>query len=131
MVVALNLYAHKVRREATMMHHTTDSLYESEARTTIYLACTPEELIMVEMDAWELGTDWAAGESTPVLPSIAAIREVSERACDDALKLCVPLDLDRFRDVFTRAWCAGYCSRVSKRVSGAGSGFGAVKETQG
>jgi hypothetical protein len=114
-----------------MIYHTTDSWYESEAQSTIYLACTPEDLIRVEMDAWGLGNDWAAAETSPVLSSIAAILEASERACDDALEICVPLDLDRFRDVFTRAWSAGYCNRVGQRVSEAGSGLGAVDETQG
>jgi hypothetical protein len=128
--VALNLYADKVRRETHMMHHTADSLYESDAQSAIYLACTPEDLIRVEMDAWGLGNDRAAVESEPVLPGISAIREASERACDDALEICVPLDLDRFRDVFTRAWCAGYCNRVGQRVSGPGSEIGALDKTE-
>ena len=104
-----------------MIHHTTDSLYESEAQSTIYLACTPEDLIRVEMDAWGLGNDLAAAESQAILHDITAIWEASERACDDALEIYVPLDLGRFRDVFTRAWCAGYCNRVGQRISEPGS----------
>ena len=114
-----------------MMEYTADSINGSETQTSIYLACTAEDLIRVEMHAWELGNDRATGDSAPVLESITAIQEASERACDEALVTFIPLDLDRFRDVFTRAWCAGYCSRIGQRVSHPGSGSGVVHEVQG
>jgi hypothetical protein len=104
-----------------MTDHSTDSVYESEAPTSIYLACTAEDLIRVEMDAWVLGGDRASVDATAALASIAAIQEASEQACDAVLEMYIPLDVDRFRDVFTRAWCAGYCSRQSQPVSGPGT----------
>ena len=114
-----------------MMEYTADSLYGSETQTTIYLACTAEDLISVEMYAWKLGSDRAGADSTLVSSSITAIQEASERACDEALVIYIPLDLDRFRDVFTRAWCGGYCSCIGRHVSHPGSGSGAVHEVQG
>jgi hypothetical protein len=114
-----------------MMEYTADSLYESEARTTIYLACTDEDLVSVEMYAWKLGSDRARADSLAVVPSITAIQEASERACDEALVIYIPLDLDRFRDVFTRAWCAGYCSRIGLHVSYPSSGSGEVHDVRG
>jgi hypothetical protein len=42
------------------------------------------------------------------------IEQEAEKVCDEALKVYFPLDLDRFRDVFTRAWCAGYCTGLRR-----------------
>jgi hypothetical protein len=77
----------------------------------IYLACSPEDLIAVEMDAWARGFS-EAGRIETVLDTanMSLIEQEAETACVQALKVIIPLDLDRFRDVFTRAWCAGYCT---------------------
>ena len=99
------------------MDDTADSLDESETLTSIYLACTAEDLIWVEIHGWELGSGRAVVHAKPVLESMRAIQAASELACDEALEMYVPMDVDRFRDVFTRAWCAGYCSRTGRRGS--------------
>jgi hypothetical protein len=99
-----------------MMDDIADATHESEGLTSIYLACTPEDLILVEMHAWELGGNLAAVDAEPALESISAILDASEVACDEVLEIYVPLDVGRFRDVFTRAWCAGYCCRIARVV---------------
>jgi hypothetical protein len=82
----------------------------------IYLACSPEDLIAVEMDAWTRGFSKAGMVETSAEPaSITDIEQAAKMACDQALKVYIPLDLDRFRDVFTRAWCAGYCTALRRR----------------
>jgi hypothetical protein len=82
----------------------------------IYLACSPEDLIAVEMDAWTRAFSEASMVETILDPaSMPLIEQEAEKACDQALKVYMPLDLDRFRDVFTRAWCAGYCTAFQRR----------------
>jgi hypothetical protein len=66
----------------------------------------------VEIVAWTRGCDRAGLDVPPKLKSVEAIVHVAEQACDEALQSYVPMDVDRFRDVFTRAWSAGYCSRA-------------------
>jgi hypothetical protein len=82
----------------------------------IYLSCSPEVLIAVEMDAWERGFSEAGMVETVLDPaSMPLIEQEAEKACDQMLKAFIPLDLDRFRDVFTLAWCAGYCTAFRRR----------------
>jgi hypothetical protein len=50
--------------------------------------------------------------------SLAAVEHASEAACGQALLVYVPMDLGRFRDIFSLAWCTGYWARVQEsRVS--------------
>jgi hypothetical protein len=85
----------------------------------IYLSCSAEDLILVEMEAWDRGFKQVTIDTKAALEDIVAIENVAEQACDQSLVVYVPLDLYRFRDVFTRAWCAGYCTGAGrKRQSG-------------
>lgn len=83
----------------------------------IYLACSVEELILVEMDAWNQGYGRAVADNAPMqrLRELATVERAAEEACDVALLSYVPMDLLRFRDVFVRAWCGGYCTRLHER----------------
>jgi hypothetical protein len=78
----------------------------------VYLSCCAEELIVVEMEAWRRGYQAAEADAPAMLPSVKAVAEAGESACNEALVQYVPLDVDRFTDVFVRAWCGGYCSRA-------------------
>ena len=78
----------------------------------IYISCCVEDLIGVEMDAWKRGYDQAHSDGLATLRDIEAIEHAAENALDEALLVYVPLDLTRFRDVFIRAWCGGYCTRL-------------------
>lgn len=75
----------------------------------IFIGSGPEALIELQVDTWELGRQAAAQSSKP-LQAIAEVLRAAERACDEALGRYVPLDEARFRDIFTLAWSAGYCS---------------------
>jgi hypothetical protein len=87
----------------------------TEEGQLIYLSCSPEDLIAVEMDAWTRGFSEAdLVETSPGPASMPLIEQAAERVCDQALELYIPLDLARFRDVFTRAWCAGYCTSLRR-----------------
>jgi hypothetical protein len=90
------------------------SAHETGAQP-IYLSCTAEDLIRVEMEAWERGFNQAEIDAFGAQEDIAAIERAAEQVCYQSLDRYVPLDLDRFRDVFTRAWCAGYCATVGRR----------------
>jgi hypothetical protein len=82
-----------------------------EGSQTIYLSCSPEDLIAVEMDAWTCGFSESGKVETSLDPSnMSQIQQAAEQVCEQALRIYIPLDLDRFRDVFTRAWSAGYCT---------------------
>ena len=70
---------------------------------------------MVEMEAWDHGFQQADADEARMLEGIEAIAQAAEQVCDQSLQRYVPLDVVRFRDVFTRAWCAGYCTGVSRR----------------
>jgi hypothetical protein len=97
-----------------MNQNTYDPALE-EGSQTIYLSCSSEDLIAVEMDAWARGfseADQVEVSQEPV--SMKHIEEAAEQVCDQALQIYIPLDLDRFRDVFTRAWCAGYCTGLRR-----------------
>jgi hypothetical protein len=86
-----------------------------EGSQIIYLSCSPEDLIAVEMDAWTCGFREAGKIETSQEPdNMILIQQASEKVCDQALQIYIPLDLDRFRDVFTRAWCAGYCTGLRR-----------------
>jgi hypothetical protein len=81
----------------------------------VYLSCSPEDLIVVEMEAWQRG--YQAAQAAPpgtTVPSLEAIAAAGKGACNQALLLYVPLDIERFVDVFVRAWCGGYCTRAQE-----------------
>ena len=78
----------------------------------VYLSCCAQDLIAVEMEAWRRGYHAAETDAPATLQSVAAMAEAGEGACNQALLLYVPLDVDRFADVFVRAWCGGYCTRA-------------------
>ena len=90
---------------------------EMTGGTPVYLSCSPEDLITVEILAWTHGCDRAGVDIPPRLKSIEAVEQAAEKVCDQALRTYIPLDVDRFRDVFTRAWSAGYCSRAGLIVT--------------
>ena len=90
---------------------------EMTGSTPIYLACSPEELLGVEIQAWTQGCDRAGLDIPAKLKSIQAVEQAAEKACDEALHIYIPMDVDRFRDVFPRAWSAGYCSRAGLIVT--------------
>lgn len=78
----------------------------------VYLSCSAEDLIAIEMEAWRSGYEAATISESVRLHNLAAIEEAAEGVCDQALYIYIPLDLTRFRDVFIRAWCGGYCMRM-------------------
>ncbi len=80
----------------------------------IYVGCSHEELIAIEMDAWKRGYERAVADGPAAMRDLAAVEAAGETACDDALRTYVPMELGRFRDVFTLAWCAGYWTRVQE-----------------
>jgi hypothetical protein len=90
---------------------------EMTGSTPIYLSCSPDELLRVEILAWTQGDDQAGLGIPPRLQSIEAVRQSAEQVCELALRIYIPLDVERFRDVFTRAWSAGYCSRAGLIVT--------------
>jgi len=85
--------------------------------TPVYLSCSPEDLLRVEIQAWSHGCDRAGLDIPPTLKSIEAVERAAEEVCDEVLQVYIPLDINRFRDVFTRAWSAGYCSRAGLIVT--------------
>ena len=80
----------------------------------VYVGCSHEELIAIEMDAWKRGYKRADTDGPAAMRDLAVVAAASEAACDDALQVYVPMELGRFRDVFTLAWCAGYWTRVQE-----------------
>ena len=78
----------------------------------IYIACGIEDLISVEMVAWKRGYDRACADGPAVLDDTAAVERAAQAACEEALEIYVPLDQARFCDVFVRAWCGGYFTRL-------------------
>jgi hypothetical protein len=92
-----------------MMHENDYPPALEEGSQLIYLACSPEDLIAVEMDAWACGfRDAGKVSESPEPDCMRTIAQAAEQVCEQALQTYIPLDLDRFRDVFIRAWCAGY-----------------------
>ena len=84
-----------------------------EARR-IYLSCSPEDLIAVEMVAWREGFDAAGEDDALATLDIQQIERRAEQTCDDTLERYVPMNVEQYRDVFVRGWCGGYCSRVGE-----------------
>jgi hypothetical protein len=78
----------------------------------VYLSCSAEDLIAVEMEAWKRGCRAAEAAGPEALQSLEAVSAKAEDACNQALLMYVPLDVGRFADVFVRGWCAGYCTRA-------------------
>lgn len=78
----------------------------------VYIACSPEDLIAVEMDAWRQGYDTASVDNKAAERTLPDIEWLGEGACEEALRRYVPMSLERFHDVYVRAWCAGYCIRL-------------------
>jgi hypothetical protein len=98
-----------------MMNHYTYRPALVEGSQTIYLSCSAEDLIAVEMDAWNCGFSEAGNvEDVQESSGMRVIEQAAEEVCDQALQIYIPLDLERFRDVFTRAWCAGYCTGLRR-----------------
>ncbi|MGO8946107.1 MAG: hypothetical protein ACLQUY_00295 [Ktedonobacterales bacterium] len=97
-----------------LLNHDAASACEAGAQL-IYLSCTPEDLIRVEIEAWERGLNQCDIDAASTLEDITAIEQAAEQICDQSLEVYVPLDVGRFRDVFTRAWCAGYCAQAARR----------------
>ena len=97
----------------------TDTMAASEQSEGkhVYLSCCTEDLITIEMEAWRRGYQAAETDAPATLPSVKAVAEAGECACNQALLLYVPLDVDRFADVFIRAWCGGYCTRARELSS--------------
>lgn len=87
----------------------------------IYIACAVEDLIGVEMDAWKRGYDRAREEGPAASRDIMVVERIANDGCDEALKVYVPLDLTRFCDVFVRAWCGGYFTRLREQPPRAAS----------
>jgi hypothetical protein len=98
-----------------MMHQNDYHPALEEGSQLIYLACSPEDLIAVEMDAWACGfRDAGTVSASPEPGGMRSIEQTAELVCEQALQTYIPLDLDRFRDVFVRAWCAGYCTGLRR-----------------
>lgn len=82
----------------------------SPAPVPKYCSCSHEELIALQIEAWAQGAACAKTDSSHALRDFATIEQRAEAACDEALQQYVPLELARFRDVFTLAWVGGYCA---------------------
>ena len=78
-----------------------------------YWSCSHEELIALQIEAWALGAGCAKADGSRALRDLVVIEQRAEAACDEALLIYVPLELARFRDVFTLAWVGGYCASRS------------------
>jgi hypothetical protein len=83
----------------------------------IYIGTSTEALIEVQLDAWDRGFQMAA-QAMELLDTFTEIASAAENACDEALSRYIPLDEERFCDIFTLAWCAGYCSFKRENRSG-------------
>lgn len=79
---------------------------------SIYISCCPEELIAVEMDAWRHGYDAASADKKAADRTLPDIEWQGEGACEEALRRYVPMNLERFHEIYVRGWCTGYCIRV-------------------
>jgi hypothetical protein len=84
----------------------------------IYIGTSTEALIEVQLDAWERGYQMAV-QAMELLDTFTEIASAAENACHEALRRYIPLDEERFCDIFTLAWCAGYCSFKRENRSGA------------
>lgn len=76
------------------------------------ISCCDEELVEVELEALRQGAEQARQDGSRHLIGMQAIRKAAVVACDRSLEVqYLPLDEQRFREVFTLAWCAGYLSQ--------------------
>ncbi|HEX6123033.1 MAG TPA: hypothetical protein VFY89_07730 [Ktedonobacterales bacterium] len=73
----------------------------------LYIGSGIESLVELEITAWEEGYQ-AANE--PCLRCMDEIYRAAAAACEQALTRYIPLDEERFTDIFTIAWSAGYCT---------------------
>ena len=93
-------------------------IYRDKGETVVPIAtplkpisCCDEELVEVELEALRQGAEQARRDGPYHLIGMQAIREAAVAACDRSLAVqYLPLDEQRFREVFTLAWCAGYRS---------------------
>lgn len=86
-------------------HDVPDVVLES---ATIYLGCTRDDLVEVEIVAWTSGCEAAKSAGATTLPDLAILDRHAQAAVEEALSHYIPLDLARFRDVYALAWLAGY-----------------------
>jgi hypothetical protein len=80
----------------------------------IYISSSNADLIAVGMDAWKRGYDQAVEDGPAALRDLAEVERAGEEACDEALQVYIPMDLGRFRETYTLAWCGGYCTQVQE-----------------
>lgn len=80
----------------------------------IYTGSSREELVTIETDAWKRGYERAVADGAAVMRELAQVERASEAACNEALLVYCPMELNRFRDVFTLAWCGGYWTHVQE-----------------
>lgn len=80
----------------------------------VYTGCSREELITIGMEAWKRGYERAVADDAAVMRDLLMVEQASEAACDEALLVYFPMELDRFRDIFTLTWCSGYWTRVKE-----------------
>lgn len=65
-------------------------------------------------DAWKNGYERAVADGPSIMRGLLMAEHASEAACNEALRVYVPMELDRFRDIVTLAWCGGYWPRVQE-----------------
>lgn len=80
----------------------------------IYISSGKEDLITLAIEAWKRGYALAVAKGSAALRDLTAVAAASEDACDEALLIYVPMDRERFRDIFTIAWASGYWTRVQE-----------------
>jgi hypothetical protein len=81
-----------------------------------FISCCQEELIELELEAFEQGGDQAVADGELAHHDVSRTLEGAVRACNRALaEQYFALDEAKFREVFTLAWCAGY--RVHTRTA--------------
>ena len=80
----------------------------------IYVGCSHEDYVTIEMAAWKRGYERAIADGLAVMRDLIVVGRASEIACDEALCMYVPMELNRFRNIFTLAWCGGYWTRVQE-----------------
>lgn len=78
----------------------------------VYISCSPEDLITVEMDAWRRGYDAADADTKAAERLLPDIERQGEEAYEVALCRYVPMNLEQFHDVYVRGWCTGYGIRL-------------------
>lgn len=77
------------------------------------ISCCDEELVEVELEALRQGAEQARRDGQHYLTTMAAVSKAAAIACNRSLEiLYLPLDEQKYREVFTLAWCAGYRSET-------------------